>query len=193
MTTAVCFALFPFCSDPVLVMARQREGFQYQAGALPSVLGWQVDAAANVGHNVPVLFNSGTGFGSPNTQADTAARAAFLRPLYATRAPFPMVGRGGEPSGCRFPVSGLPTSPCACHPRLEAGGGLKPTQEATMPKLARALSRLFPAAVSPVAQFPNASEAVTFARQYLAQTGCAVSVVPASRGFAVQTVGGLTA
>lgn len=192
MTTVVCFALFPFCSGTVLAMVTQREGFQFQAGALPSVLGWQVDAAANVGHNVPVLFNSGTGFDSPNTKADTAAQAAFLCPSNATRAPS-MAGRGGEPSGCRFLSAGLSTLLRACHPRLTAGSGSKPTKEATMPKLARALSRLFPAAVSPVAQFPNASEAVTFARQYLAQTGRAMSVVPASRGFAVQTVGGLTA
>lgn len=53
-----------------------------------------------------------------------------------------------------------------------------------MPKLARALSRIFTAAHQ-VAHFPTESEAVTFARQYLAQTGRAVAVAPAAIGFDV--------
>lgn len=122
MTAAVCFALFPFHADP----ATQREGFQFQTGELPSVLGRAVDAAANVGHNVPVLFNSGTGNASPNIEADTAARAVFLRPSHATRAPFPMVGRGGEPSGCRFLYAGLANPATCLPPRMQAGSGFYP-------------------------------------------------------------------
>jgi len=57
-----------------------------------------------------------------------------------------------------------------------------------MPKLARALSRIFTAA-HPVAHFPTESEAVLFARQYLAQTGRAVVVAPAVIGFDV--IGGV--
>ena len=151
-----------------------------------------LDHAANLGQNVRVAVNPAAGNASPNIEADTAARAVFLRPSHATRAPFPMVGRGGEPSGCRFLYAGLANPAMCLPPRLQAGSGFYPIEEATMSSITRALSRLFPAAVSPVAQFPNASEAVTFARQYLAQTGRAVSIVPARRGFAVQIVGGLT-
>ena len=57
-----------------------------------------------------------------------------------------------------------------------------------MPKFARALSRIFTAAHQ-VALFPTESEAVTFARQYLAQTGRAVAVAPAAIGFDV--IGGV--
>ena len=149
----------------------------------------QVDATRAISNNAPAAFNSAAGFDSPNTQADDTAPAVFLRPYHATRAPS-MAGRGGEPSGCRFPVSGLLTLPRACHPRLTAGGGSNPTQEAPMPKLAHALARLFPAAVRTVARFPIESEAISFARAYLAQTGRAVRVAPAAAGFDVVTMGG---
>ncbi|AUH49541.1 hypothetical protein CXB49_01140 [Chromobacterium sp. ATCC 53434] len=144
---------------------------------------------SQAGHNSGVLFNSGTGFSSPNTKADDAAKAVFLRPQYATRAPS-MAGRGGEPSGCRFLSAGLLTPPCARHPRLAAGSGSKPTKEAiTMPKLSRALSRLFPAVRHPIAHFPLEAEAVNYARAYLAQTGRAVAVLPAAQGYAVMAGG----
>ena len=81
----------------------------------------QIDAVANLGDNTSVLFNSGTGFSSLNhTKADTAAQAAFLCPSNAIRAPS-MVGRGGEPSGCRFLGAGLLTLPCACPPPFSSG------------------------------------------------------------------------
>lgn len=143
-----------------------------------------LDHAANLGDNAPVLFNSGTGIGLPNTKADTAARAVFLRPYNATRAPF-MVGRGGSIFGCAgsfVPVDQSRYAPAT--PDWSRDGGCKPTKEATMPKLARALSRIFTAA-HPVAHFPTESEAVLFARQYLAQTGRAVAVAPAVIGFDV--------
>ena len=144
----------------------------------------RIDAAANVGDNVPVLFNSGTGIGVPNTKADTAARAAFLRPFHAARAPS-MAGRGGSIFGCAgsfVPVRQSRHAPAT--PDWRRDGGAKPTKEATMPKLARALSRIFTAAHQ-VAHFPTESEAVMFARQYLAQTGRAVAIAPAVIGFDV--------
>lgn len=142
------------------------------------------------GHNPRVLFNSGTRGESRNTKADDAAKAVFLRPQYATRTPSSMAGRGGEPSGYRFLSAGLSTPSCARHPRLRAGSGSKPTKEAiTMPKLSRALSRLFPAVRHPIAHFPLEAEAVNFARAYLAQTGRAVAVSPAAQGYAVMAGG----
>lgn len=147
-----------------------------------------LDHAANLGHNALVLFNSGAGRGNPITKADTAANAAFLYLLHTIGASS-AAGGGGAPSGGRFPLSGFP-HPTTCLPPQpwKVGGRCKPTKEATMPKLARALSRIFTAA-HPVAHFPTESEAVLFARQYLAQTGRAVAVAPAVIGFDV--IGGV--
>ncbi|WP_158300572.1 hypothetical protein [Chromobacterium sp. ATCC 53434] len=58
-----------------------------------------------------------------------------------------------------------------------------------MPKLSRALSRLFPAVRHPIAHFPLEAEAVNYARAYLAQTGRAVAVLPAAQGYAVMAGG----
>lgn len=60
-----------------------------------------------------------------------------------------------------------------------------------MAKVLRALAHIFPAATCPIATFPLETEAVGFARSYLAQTGRAVTVVPARAGFDVVRVGGL--
>lgn len=60
-----------------------------------------------------------------------------------------------------------------------------------MAKVLRALAHIFPAVACPIAHFPLETEAVGFARNYLAQTGRSVSVVPASAGFDVVRVGGL--
>lgn len=172
-----------------VTVAKHRSPYVYLAGLLLALASCQqVDAAANLSDNASVAVNPAAGNASPNTKADTAARAVFLCPSNATRAPFSMVGRGGEPSGCRFLSAGLANPAMCLPPRMQAGWGSKPTKEATMPKFARALSRIFTAAHQ-VAHFPTESEAVTFARQYLAQTGRAVAVAPAAIGFDV--IGGV--
>lgn len=170
----------------MLDSVRFRKGSLWVVGVVLALVSCQqVDAAGAIGNNAAVPFNSGTGFDSPNQEGGQPPMRHFLRPSHATRAPS-MAGRGGEPSGCRFLLAGLSTLPRACHPRLTAGSGFKPKKEATMPKsISRALSRLFPAIARPVATFPIEAEAVSFARTYLAQTGRAVTVVPATAGFEV--------
>lgn len=60
-----------------------------------------------------------------------------------------------------------------------------------MAKVLRALAHIFPAAACPIAHFPLETEAIGFARNYLAQTGHAVTVAPTAVGFDVVRVGGL--
>lgn len=148
----------------------------------------QVDAAANLGDNAGVLFNSGTGRGNPTTQADTAARAAFLC-LSHTIGASSMAGSGGEPSGCRFPVSGFP-HPTICLPPQpwKVGGRCKTTQEATMPSIAlRAFRALFPVYAIPVSTLPTLPEARALAA-LLVSRGKRVAIQPAAQGFAVSEV-----
>lgn len=146
-----------------------------------------VDAAANLGDNAPVPFNSGTGFDSPNSKADSRPAAIFTSVINATRAPS-MAGRGGEPSGCRFLTAGLSTLPRACHPRLTAGSGSKPSKEATMPSVAlRTFRALFPVCAIPVSTLPTLPEARALAALLVAR-GKRVAIQPAAQGFAVSEV-----
>ena len=136
-------------------------------------------------HNAPVPFNSGSEFGDSNSKADSRLAAIFTSVHNTIGAPFSMAGRGGDTfgyAGSDVPVRQPRHVPAT--PDWRRDGGAKPTKEATMPKLARALSRIFTAAHQ-VAHFPTESEAVMFARQYLAQTGRAVAVAPAAIGFDV--------
>ncbi|QBJ78213.1 hypothetical protein [Aquitalea sp. USM4] len=149
----------------------------------------QVDATPAVSHNRAVLFNSGTEISlSSNTKADSRPMRHFLRPDYAIGASISMAGRGGSIFGCAgslVPVRLIP--PRACHPRLASDGGYKLTKEATMPKLSRALSRLFPIS-STISTAATLAEAQTIARQHLAKTGQSVRIEPASRGYSVVEV-----
>lgn len=172
-----------------VTVAKHRSPYVYLAGLLLALASCQhVDAAANLGDNARVLFNSGTGNASPNQEGGHRRESGFFVPVKRHMCAFSMAGRGGEPSGCRSLLAGLANPATCLPPRMQAGCGFKPKKEASMPKLARALSRIFTAAHQ-VAHFPTESEAVTFARQYLAQTGRAVAVAPAAIGFDV--IGGV--
>lgn len=144
-----------------------------------------LDHAANLGQNVRVAVNPAAGRGNPNQEGGHRRESGFFVPVKRHTCAFSMAGRGGEPSGCRSLLAGFPHPAMRLPPQpWKVGGGFDPKKEATMPKLARALSRIFTAA-HPVAHFPTESEAVLFARQYLAQTGRAVAVAPAVMGFDV--------
>jgi len=60
-------------------------------------------------------------------------------------------------------------------------------EEATMPSITRALSRLFPIS-STISIAATMTEAQTIARLHLARTGHAVRIAPASVGFSVVEV-----
>jgi len=146
-----------------------------------------VDAAANLGDNARVPFNSGTGNASPNIEADSRRTRHFLRPSYATSAPS-MAGRGGEPSGCRFLYAGLANPAMCLPPRMQAGCGSKPIEEATMPSVAlRAFRALFPVYAIPVSTLPTLPEARALAA-LLVSRGKRVAIQPAAQGFAVSEV-----
>lgn len=147
-----------------------------------------LDKAWPLPNNVNVLFNSGTGNASPNnTLADTAAQAVFLRPYHATRAPFLWRAVVGSlrAAGSNVPV--LQTLPRACHPDCKRGAGLKPTLEATMPSITRALSRLFPATAVPVSTLPTLAEARALSALLVAQGRRAVFHRTA-QGFTVEVL-----
>ena len=147
-----------------------------------------LDKAGLLPNNADVLFNSGTGIGLPNTEADTAAQAVFLRPYHATRAPFSMAGRGGSIFGCAgsfVPVDQSRHAPAT--PDWSRTGGLKLTKEATMPSITRALSRLFPATAVPVSTLPTLAEARALSALLVAQGRRAVFHRTA-QGFTVEVL-----
>ncbi|KJV24909.1 hypothetical protein VI06_20640 [Aquitalea magnusonii] len=138
--------------------------------------------------NASVLFNSGTGIGLLNTLADSRHLRHFLRPFHTTGAPFSMAGRGGSVlarAGSNVPVDQSRHAPAT--PDWSRNGGSKPTLEAAMPKLSRALSRLFPIAHN-IGTAANLAEAQALARLHLARTGHAVRIAPAAIGFTVAEV-----
>lgn len=144
-----------------------------------------LDRAAGLGHNAPVLFNSGIGIGLPNQEGGHRRESGFFASVSSHKCAFSMVGRGGGIYGCAgsfLPVDQPRYAPTS--PDWSRDGGFKPKKEATMPSITRALSRLFIAA-HPVARFATQTEAIAFARQYLAQTGRAVAVTPVALGFDV--------
>lgn len=142
-------------------------------------------------HNAPVPFNSGSGFGDPINEGGQPPYAAFFTSVRNTiGAPSSsMAGRGGDTfgyAGCLR--TGSPTPPRACHPRLATGSEpYAHTKEATMPSIARALSRLLPI-FSTISTTATMAEAQNIARLHLARTGHAVRIAPASVGFSVVEV-----
>lgn len=139
-------------------------------------------------HNSPVPFNSGTGFGDSNIQADSRRMRHFLRPSHATRAPS-MAGRGGDTFG--YAGSCMPVrQPChaPATPVWRRMAGLMLIQEATMPSIAlRAIRALFPLTAVPVSTVPTHVEACALARLLVSQ-GKRATVAPAGRGFTVSEV-----
>lgn len=145
-------------------------------------------SAAQQRDNASVLFNSSTGLGGPNHKADSRLFAAIFTSVTSLGAPFSMVGLGrGVLARAGFLMAGPPTLPCAHRPRLAANGGPSIHKEATMPKLSRALSRLFPIAHN-IGTAANLAEAQALARLHLARTGHAVRIAPAAIGFTVAEV-----
>lgn len=135
--------------------------------------------AANVGHDTAGSLSKLRLCPASGTRYFCAPNSAGVR-LFARLHPFMGVwGSGNAPAG---PKSGESTP-------TRFAGGFSFSQKLREPVMAksfpRALSRLFPSAAYPVAHFPTESEAVLFARQYLAQTGRAVAVAPAVIGFDV--------
>lgn len=138
--------------------------------------------------NETVLFNSGTGFGDSNIQADSRLLRHFLRPSHTIGASILMAGRGGDTfgyAGACMPVRQPRHVPATPVWRRKAG--LKLIQEATMPSIIRALSRLFPIS-STISTAATMAEAQTIARMHLARTGQAVRIAAATRGFSVVEV-----
>ncbi len=138
-------------------------------------------------HNAPVPFNSGTGLGGPNTQADSRLAAIFMS-VISLGAPFSMVGLGRgvlARAGSLCPVR----QPCLAPTTLawRRMVGFQYTGGHQMPKLSRALSRLFPIS-STISTAATMAEAQIIARLHLARTGHAVRIAPASVGFSVVEV-----
>jgi len=140
-------------------------------------------------NNDRALFNSGAGRGNPISKADSRRMRHFLRPSHTIGASFSMAGHGGNTfgyAGPLLPVFHIP--PCACHPnRGKLGAGLMLSKEAIMPKLSRALSRLFPAIPVAVSTLPTLAEARALSA-LLVSRGKRVCIQSAGQGFTVSEV-----
>ena len=173
-----------------VTVAKHRSPYVYLAGLLLALVSCQqVDAAANLGDNARVLFNSGTGRGNPNQEGGHRRECGFFVPVKRHSCAFFMAGRGGEPSGCRSLLAGFP-HPAMCLPPQpwKVGGGFNPKKEATMPSVAlRAFRALFPVYAIPVSTLPTLSEARALAA-LLVSRGKRVAIQPAAQGFAVSEV-----
>jgi hypothetical protein len=138
-------------------------------------------------NNGNVAFNSATGFGDPSKLADSRPSRLFLRPLHTTGTSS-MAGRGGDTFG--YAGSNLPVrQPCHAPATLvwRRGSGITLKLEATMPKLSRALSHLFPAVTTPVSVLPSEAEARALSALLVAQGRRAVFHRTAA-GFAVEVL-----
>ncbi|WP_131359920.1 hypothetical protein [Aquitalea sp. USM4] len=138
--------------------------------------------------NASVLFNSSTGFGDPNIEADSRLAAIFTSVRNTIGAPISMASRGGDTFG--YAGTSMPVrQPChvLATPVWRREASFTLIEEATMPKLSRALSRLFPIAHN-IGTAANLAEAQALARLHLARTGHAVRIAPAAVGFTVAEV-----
>jgi hypothetical protein len=137
--------------------------------------------------NATVLFNSGTGLGGPNHKADSRLLRLFFTSVTSHWCAILMAGRGGD--ALHAPVSLCRSANLTLRPPPPLGGERWAFhhKEATMPKLSRALSRLFPIAHN-ISTAANLAEAQALARLHLARTGHAVRIAPAAVGFTVAEV-----
>lgn len=140
-------------------------------------------------HNTAVPFNSGTGLGGPNIEADSRLAAIFMSVRNTIGAPFSMAGRGGgvlARAGSSMPVR----QPCHV-PASPLGGeesGYQLVEEATMPSIAlRVVRALFPVFSVPVSTVPTHAQACAMARLLVSQ-GKRVAIAPAAQGFTVSEV-----
>ncbi|BAK75345.1 hypothetical protein NH8B_0510 [Pseudogulbenkiania sp. NH8B] len=149
----------------------------------------RLDHSTPLPDNLPVPFNSGTGFGDPNNLADSRLAAIFTSVCNTTGASISMAGRGGEafgPAGAKLPVR----QPChvPATPVWRRGAGLTLNLEATMPSISTRISRaLFPVFAVPVTTLPTLAEARTLASRLVSQ-GRRACIQSDAQGFAVSEV-----
>lgn len=148
-----------------------------------------IDKPAPPPNNGGVTFNSVIRFSSLNALADSRLYAAIFMSVRNTiGTSISMAGRGGDTFGyAGSQCAGLLTLPCACHPPFSSGRQVNPALEAIMPKLSRALSRLFPSTAVPVSVLPSEAEARALSALLVAQGRRAVFHRTAA-GFAVEVL-----
>lgn len=148
-----------------------------------------VDASANLEQNAPVPFNSGASFSRLNSKADSRPSRHFLRPSCTIGTPS-MSGLGvGGFRACRFLTAGLLTRTLCPAPSFSSDGpSLTLSKEATMPSIARALSRHHSPIIRTIGISATMAEAHIIARLHLARTGRAVRIQSAAVGFQIAEV-----
>lgn len=140
-------------------------------------------------HHGPVVFNSATRFGDPSNKADTRHPGGFFTSVHRYTCVQFMAGSSGETFGSAGSLFRFANPAICLPPPFGDGWQASKNKEATMPKLPRALSRLFSrsAPVSIIRPAPSLADARRLAAE-LVTTGARVRIQPTSRGFDVVEV-----